>query len=313
MRRVKRLLRRLAPLLVGLVAAGLLVASPFGAAAARPEPPLTTTRAEVVLDAESGAVLHGKDQHDRLPPASLTKMTTALVALQRAGESRPILATERSLVEPSVIGLEPGDRLPLGEALYGLLLNSGNDAALAIAESLGDGSIDRFVGWMNDLVGSLGLRDTHFANPHGLDYGDHYSSAYDLAVIGRVLLEQPELRAIVATERHEFAGPPRWVFHNSNPLLGVYPGVDGLKTGYETRAGRCLAVSAGRGRARLIVVVLHSEQPAQDAAALLDYGFARLVVERPADSQSNGGATSITNPTARSFSAGGGSAAAGSL
>ena len=273
---MKGLVCRLGLVLAALVAASLLVASPAGAVAPRPEPPATTTRAEVVLDARTGAVLHGEHQYDRLPPASLTKMATALVALQRAPEAQLIRATERSLVEPSVIGLEPGDTLPLGDALYGLLLNSGNDAALAIAESLGDGSIDRFVGWMNELVSSLGLRDTRFANPHGLDYGEHYSSAYDLAVIGRVLLEQPTLSAIVATERHEFDGPPRWVFRNSNPLLGVYPGVNGLKTGYETRAGRCLAVSAVRGEARLIVVVLHSDQPAADAAALLDYGFAAL-------------------------------------
>jgi D-alanyl-D-alanine carboxypeptidase len=208
-------------------------------------------------------------------------MVTAMVALQRAGPDATIRATERSLVEPSVIGLEPGDALPLEVALNGLLLNSGNDAALAIAEALGDGSIPRFVVWMNALAESLGLRDSHFANPHGLDEGLHYASAYDLAVIGRALLREPALGAIVRRQRYEFDGPPRWVFHNTNPLLPTYGGLDGLKTGFETRAGRCLAASATRGDRQVIVVILHSPQPDEDAAALLDYGFAQLAAALP--------------------------------
>ena len=228
------------------------------------------------MDAASGAVLYAKNPFEQLPPASLTKMVTALVALERADPSRAIAATALSQTEQITIGMEPGDQLPLIETLYGLLLNSGNDAALAIAETLGDGSIDRYIGWMNDFAASLGLQDTHFANPHGLDYGDHYSSAYDQAVIGRALLRQPLLRSIVATPRHTFAGPPLWGFRNLNPLMGSYPGIDGIKTGYETRAGRCLAASATRDGRQVIAVVLNSPNYAAEAAALLDWGFAEL-------------------------------------
>ena len=141
---------------------------------------------------------------------------------------RMIEASAQSQTEQVTIGMESGDQLPLVETLYGLLLNSGNDAALAIAEPLGEGSIDRYVGSMNDYAASLGLLDTHYANPHGLDYGDHYSSAYDQAAIGRALLRQPLLRTIVATTRHNFDGPPLWAFRNINPLP---PGLDSVFAG----------------------------------------------------------------------------------
>lgn len=243
-------------------------------------PPAIQARAAVVLDVGSGAVLYAKDAHERLPPASLTKMATAIVALERADPDRVVVATVNSMAEPAVIGLDPGDRLPLREALYGLLLNSGNDVALAIAESLGGSSIERFVGWMNALARSLGLVDTRFANPHGLDVGDHYSSAYDMAIIGRVLLRQPLLRTIVSTLRRDYDGPPLWAFRNINRFLATYPGADGLKTGYELRAGRCLAASATRNGRQLIVVVLNSDDYVADASALMNYGFASF--ERPA-------------------------------
>lgn len=251
-----------------------------------PTPPLIHARAAVLIEADTGRVLFQQNAHERLPPASLTKMATALVALERVTPDFVVVATEHTLAEPSVIGLEPGDRLPLREALYGLLLNSGNDAALAIAESVGQGSIARFVGWMNDLVIALGLRDTRFANPHGLDVGEHYSSAYDMAIIGRVLLRDPLLRSIVATRDHSYPGPPLWAFHNINRFLGAYPGADGIKTGYEVRAGSCMAASATRSGKQLISVVLNSPQTVQDSSALLDYGFALLAQENlPAEQE----------------------------
>lgn len=239
-------------------------------------PPRVGARAAIVIDADTGRVLYEQNAHERLPPASLTKMATALVALERARPDFMVVATERSLVEPVVIGLEPGDQLPLREALYGLLLNSGNDVALAIAESVGEGSITRFVGWMNELVAALGLQDTRFANPHGLDVGEHYSSAYDLAVIGRVLLRNPLLRSIVATRDHTYQGSSLWAFHNINRILQAYPGADGIKTGYEIRAGYCMAASATRDGRQLVSVVLNSAQTVQDSSTLLDYGFAVL-------------------------------------
>jgi D-alanyl-D-alanine carboxypeptidase len=230
----------------------------------------------VLIDVETGAVLYEKNAHEQRSPASLTKMATALTSLERGEPDQMIAATASSMVEPSVIGLDPGDRLPLREMLYGLLMVSGNDAALAIAESLGNGSIQRYVDWMNVMVRAMGLSDTHFANPHGLEIGDHYSSAYDMAIIGRVLMRRPLLRTIVATEKHDFDQPPLWAFRNINRLLPVYPGADGIKTGYETRAGRCLAASATRDGRQLIAVLLDDDNYIADATTLLDYGFAQI-------------------------------------
>lgn len=258
-----------------LTALVLMVAlvRPVGAQAA--DEPAPGSRAAAAVDDATGAVLYARNADTPLPPASLTKMVTALVAVERASLDRPVRVTHPFDVVPVVIGLEPGDVLPLEEVLYGLLLNSGNDAALAIAETVGDGSVDRFVGWMNELVGRLGLTHSRFRNPHGLDQDGHVASAYDLAIIGRALLRQPVLARIVAQGRHEFAGPPRWVFRTTNPLLGVYVGVDGIKTGYDDLAGRCLVATAERDGRRAITVVLNSPAYAADAASLLDYAFSK--------------------------------------
>jgi D-alanyl-D-alanine carboxypeptidase (penicillin-binding protein 5/6) len=227
------------------------------------------------IDASNGALLYARRPFDELPPASLTKMVTALVALERATPEHPVRGTRVYDIVPTVIGIEPGDTLRLEDALYGLLLNSGNDVALAIAESVADGSVGRFVGWMNELARGLGLERTHFANPHGLDEPDHLSSAYDMAVIGRALMRHPLLARIVAQERHRVEGPPLWAFRNTNPILGLVPGADGIKTGYEDRAGRCLAATAVRDGRRVIAVVLNSEGTTKDAGAVLEAAFAR--------------------------------------
>jgi D-alanyl-D-alanine carboxypeptidase len=232
-----------------------------------------------VVEAATGRILFRHDPHERLPPASLTKMVTAMVALERSELDSSIVATTNSLAEPSVIGLEPGDRLPLREALYGLMLNSGNDVALAIAETTGGGSIQQFVDWMNSMVRSLGLVNTRFANPSGLDIGVHYSSAHDMAVISRAFMQQPFLRGIVGEQRHDYIGPPLWAFRNINPFLTVFPGADGIKTGFETRAGRLLAASATRGGDRIITVVFDSPDYVAESAQLMEFGFARVGAE----------------------------------
>jgi D-alanyl-D-alanine carboxypeptidase len=236
--------------------------------------PAPGARAAIVVDAATGAVLYERNARAPLHPASLTKMVTALVAVERAPLDRIVRVSHEIVVTPVLIGLEPGDELPLEAVIYGLLLNSGNDAALAIAESVGDGSIDRFVGWMNELAGRLGLKDSHFENPHGLDADDHLASAYDLAIIGRALMDNPTLAKIVAQDRHVYEGPIAWHFKTRNPLLGVYAGVDGIKTGFDDLAGLCLVATAARDDRRAIAVVMNSNRYGEDAASLLDYAFA---------------------------------------
>ncbi len=240
-----------------------------------PSPPATVrARGAVVLDVESDHVLASRNADARLAPASLTKMMTALVALDHAPLTETIRATEQSRAEPTIIGLEPGDTLPLEQMLYGLMLNSGNDAALAIAETIGGGSIERFVGWMNDRAQTMGLKNTRFANPNGLDQMGHYSSARDLAEIARAVMAEPTLARIVGTQRVTYDGPPLYVFFNSNPLLGQYEGLDGIKTGFTDDAGPCFAATAVRNGRRLISIVLNSFGIAAETIALLDMGFA---------------------------------------
>ena len=233
-----------------------------------------SARAAVTIDASSGAVLFSHNPFDELPPASLTKMVTALVALERGTLDQPIEPRHDFDVEPIVIGIGAGDSLRLEDALYGLLLNSGNDVGLAIAESVGRGSVARFVGWMNEVPRRLGLSHTRFANPHGLDEPGHVSSAYDMAVIGRALMQEPVLARIVGERRRVVDGPPRWLFQTTNPLLGTYAGADGIKTGYDILAGRCLVGTAAREGRRAIAVVLNSDRYAADVATLLDAAFA---------------------------------------
>ncbi len=242
--------------------------------------------AAIAVDGASGHALASRNADARLAPASLTKMMTALVALRHGTLADIVTATERSLSEPSIIGLDPGDRLTLEDMLYGLLLNSGNDAALAIAESVGHGSIETFVRWMNDEAAAMGLKNTHFANPNGLDQAGHYSSARDMAAIARALMAEPVLAKIVSTPRHNVTGPPLYVFRNTNPLLGLVPSVDGIKTGFTDDAGRCFAVSATRDGRRIIGVVLNSPNIALDGQLLLDAEFsasrpAALEIARP--------------------------------
>jgi D-alanyl-D-alanine carboxypeptidase len=232
--------------------------------------------ASALLDGNTDHVLLAHDADARLAPASLTKMMTALVAVERAPLSTPIVATERSMSEPAVIGLEPGDQLPLEEMFYGLLLSSGNDAALAIAETVGGGSIDQFVASMNDRVTAMGLKNTHFSNPTGLDAPNHYSSARDVAEMARALLADPTLARIVATPRYVAPGPPPYLFVSINPLVGSYDGIDGVKTGFTDDAGRTFAASATRNGQRLIAVVMNSPDIGGEARQLLDLGFNQI-------------------------------------
>ena len=278
----RELLPALALICLGFGPPALTSLDPFGSSldldslnsltAVAPRLPVEA-RASIVVDDLSGHPLASSRADERLAQASLTKLMTALVALDRADLGTTVSATERSFSEPTVIGLDPGDALPLEDMLYGLLLPSGNDAALAIAETLGGGSIERFVGWMNDRAAAMGLRNTHFANPTGLDAAGHYSSARDLAETARAITAEPTLARIVATPRYVVPGPPPYLFVNSNPLMGSYEGLDGVKTGFTDNAGRTFAASATRNGQRLIVVVLNSPDIRREAASLLELGF----------------------------------------
>ncbi|WP_211230013.1 D-alanyl-D-alanine carboxypeptidase family protein [Desulfovirgula thermocuniculi] len=248
----------------------------FGVPALAGDGPMRITAdAAVLMDAGTGQVLYAKNAHQPRPPASTTKILTALLALEGGVPDQLVTVSPRAAaVGESSMGLFPHQRLTLRQLVYGALLCSGNDACVAIAEHLA-GSEENFVWLMNGKARELGATRTSFRNPHGLPAPGHVSTAYDLALLARYALSNPAFREIVSTRYHAFTCPPWGVYHlhNTNRLLWSYPGADGVKTGTTGEAGQCLVASASCGGRRLISVVLHSEDRYGDTVALLNYGF----------------------------------------
>ena len=238
--------------------------------------PEISARAAIVIDGVTGQVLWGRNIHQRLPQASTTKMMTAIVALERGNLSDTVVVSKRSSdIAGSSIYLEPGERLTFEQLLYGVMLNSGNDASNAVAEYVG-GSTDRFVSLMNDKAKALGLSNTHYTNPHGLPADDHYSSVYDMAMIARYALSNPDFAKIATTKTFEAPGNgriERRVLQNHNKLLRYFPGAYGGKTGYTSVAGRCFVGSAKRDGRYVIEAILDAPKMWEDAEALLNYGI----------------------------------------
>lgn len=247
-----------------LLALSLLCPACFAA-----EAPAVSAASAVLMDAESGRVLYEKDAHTPRLIASTTKLMTALVAVTSTNLDTVITMESEYQAEGSSMYLRLGEKLTLKELLYGLLLASGNDAALAIAGGCA-GDVETFVGWMNEKATLLGMENTHFANPNGLDDEAHYSSAYDLALLGREVLKNETLAELVATKSVTVTGRS---LSNHNKLLWRYEGCTGMKTGYTDAAGRTLVSSAERNGQSLICVTLKDPNDWDDHAKLLDYGF----------------------------------------
>lgn len=263
---------------VVLVSLSLVMASNVSAASG----PEITGQYAVVVDADTGAILFDKSMNTPAAPASLTKIFTASYALQAAPLSRTLTVDQFDLVGESSMGLRAGETVSLKTALYGMLLPSGNDAAMTIAQNLGavpgdtpQQSVNRFVGWVNDMASRFGLTETHLVNPDGLDQTGHTTSAHDVAAITMYALKNPEFRKIIGTA--EYTGDGH-VMYQANRLLGVYSGLIGGKTGITDNAGYCLVEVAQRGGHTIIAVVMKSTATAwyQDASSLLDYGFSAL-------------------------------------
>jgi D-alanyl-D-alanine carboxypeptidase len=238
------------------------------------EPPPRVTAASIaIVDEASGSLMYAQDAFTRRAPASVTKIVTTIVALERGPDLKTLFTTtvSASALVPcdgsSVMGLEPNDRVKLETLLFGMMLPSGNDAAEQVALSLA-GSRERYVEWMNEKIQSLGLRDTHFVTPSGMDSDEHYSTAYDMALLGRYAMQNAQFRAIVATP---FFVSDDYYMRNLNPLLGSYPGADGVKVGYTDIAGRTFVASALRDGHRVYVSLMGSRNLAGDATALYDW------------------------------------------
>lgn len=228
----------------------------------------------VVVDAESGRVLWTRDAYTPVAPASLTKIVTALVTLDHARLSDlvKVRVDSRLMTDSTVMGIFPGEELTVEDLLYGLMLPSGNDAALALAEHVA-GTREAFSQLMNAKARSLGLTSSMFVNPHGLDAPGHLSSAYDLAMFARAGLRDPVFQTVSAARAYETARGKGYQLYNLNALLWRYPGADGVKIGYTDDAGRSIVGSATRDGHRVIVAMTRSMDHYADAATLLTWAF----------------------------------------
>ncbi|MBD3175585.1 MAG: D-alanyl-D-alanine carboxypeptidase [Armatimonadia bacterium] len=262
------------PILAAVLCASL--AGPGGAA----PPPELTARSIVLMDGWTGEVLLEKDAHTRHAIASITKVMTALVVLDRCPLEQVVtVAREAAETGESSCLLKEGERLTVHQLLEMALMRSGNDAAVALAIHV-SGSVPAFAALMNSKASELGLRDSHFTNPHGLDEEGHYQSAMDVAILCRRALENETFARIVAQpertlQRTDFPDGYRVV--NTNKLLRVRNDCIGIKTGWTDDAGYCLASAAQRGARRFVAVVLHSEDRFAESGLLLDWAFVTYV------------------------------------
>ena len=239
-------------------------------------PPENSARAAVLMEVESGRVLYEKNPHEKLPMASTTKIMTAILAIENTHPSDVVkISPQASGIEGSSLYLVAGEELTMEQLLYGLMLRSGNDAATAIAEHIA-GSVEDFAMMMNKKARELGAMNTNFMNPHGLHHEQHYTTAYDLALISAYAMKNSTFREIVSTRYHRIPWQDQpWdrVLMNKNALLWDYKGANGIKTGYTKAARRCLASAALRDGMQLVAVVLNCQPWFEDSAAILDYGF----------------------------------------
>lgn len=249
----------------------------FSAAAAsgsdKPDVPLVTAEAAVLLEAGSGQVLFQKNARQKRPPASTTKIMTALLALEGGDPEQLVTVSPgAAAVGEASLGLRAGEVLTLEDLIYGALLESGNDACVAIAEHIA-GTESNFVMLMNQKAKMVGAEDTSFKNTNGLPAVGHYTTALDLAVITRYALNNPVFKSIVSTREKIIGGPGERCLSNTNRMLWSYSWADGVKTGTTDEAGQCLVGSGTINGRQIISVVLNSENRWSDSIELLDYGF----------------------------------------
>lgn len=250
--------------------------------------PSVSAFSAVLIEAGSGRIIYGKNENQRRGMASTTKIMTAIVALENASLDKLVtVAPAAAGVEGSSVYLYAGEEITMETLLYALMLQSANDAAAAIAYDVA-GGIESFAAMMNEKAAALGLTDTHFMNPHGLDDENHYTTAYELAKIAAYALENETFAKIVSTEKkliplHNSSASRLLVNHNR--LLRQYDDIIGVKTGFTKKCGRTLVSAAERDGVRLICVTLNDGDDWKDHRALLDYGFSLYEREELAVSQ----------------------------
>lgn len=236
-----------------------------------------SAQSSVLMDCSSRRVLMEQNANLRRGLASTTKIMTAIIAIEKGNlDDIVTVSYKASTVEGSSMWLKAGEKITLRSLLYGLMLNSGNDAATAIAEHIG-GSVENFAVMMNEKAAELGLKDTSFTNPHGLDDENHYTTAYELGIITCYAMENDVFSEIVNTKRKTIEGLDNGItrtLKNHNKMLTLYDNADGVKTGFTKKCGRCLVSSATKDGLKLIAVTLNAPDDWNDHRAMLDLGFA---------------------------------------
>lgn len=254
-----------------------IVAVPHCSAAA--SAPDITAKAAIVIDASTGKVLYAKNAEERRYPASTTKIMTLIVALEHGNIDDVVTASANAAnTEGSSLWLSQGEQLKMLDMLYGIMLISGNDATVAVAEHI-SGSVNKFAQLMTEKAHAIGANNTNFTNSSGLPDPDHYTTAHDLAKIAAYGYRNPLFTQIVSAKYKIIPWPGKdhdRELYNENRMLWLYNGSNGIKTGYTESAGRCLVSGAQRNGIQLVTVVLDSERMWDDSIALLDYGFSQV-------------------------------------
>jgi len=239
--------------------------------------PNINARIAVAYDRKSGKVIYGKNENKRTAMASTTKIMTAIVLIENADLNQTITVSAKAAgTGGSRLGLKHNDKITMKDLLYGLMLKSGNDAAVAIAENVG-GSIEKFADLMNEEAKKIGLNNTHYVTPHGLDNPEHYTTAYELAKLADYALKNEIFAKVVNTKNYTVTinGYPKNIT-NTNELLGYLDGVNGVKTGFTNNAGRCLVTSVNRNGFEIITVVLQADTKkirTTDSISLIEYVY----------------------------------------
>ncbi len=237
----------------------------------------SSAKSAILIDAESKRVLYSKNENEKLPMASTTKIVTAITVLENCDdiEREIIIDKESTGIYGTSIYLEEGEHITIKELLYGLMLRSGNDASVALAKAVA-GSVENFCGLMNDLALKVGAKNSHFSNTHGLDADDHYTTASDLALITAYALENPVFAEIVKTQgiRIQETEPKSRYLVNKNKLLKKLDGCIGVKTGFTNNAGRCLVSACERNGLKLVAVVLNCGPMFEESEKMFELAFA---------------------------------------
>lgn len=239
--------------------------------------PSVSARAAALYEPETKSFIYTKNANERLGMASTTKIMSALIVLESIDLDKLVQVDERAIgVDGSSIYLEKDEILSAEDLIYALMLNSANDAAEALAYEI-CGSVEGFCDMMNERAAELGLEDTHFSNPHGLDAKDHYTTAHDLAILTAEALQNPKFKEITSTKSREITSNIKTrVLSNHNKLLKSYDGCIGVKTGYTQMTGRSLVSAAERDGLSLISVTIDAPDDWADHAKMLDFGFSKV-------------------------------------